>query len=282
VVKLFVAEGKAIRDKLVVADEVSNFIGSSLSTDEFPQLVDAICKYLPPSIGQDVVSTTLSPLLSQEVTEEGLDEMFWRLTGNLDLLRAGRPATGWCVPVVDTWCPVLVLRADKRTERKRAGYFLRMRMLQGPGSGMIVGKFFSNRFLKFIAGDFGFSQRAALPYVSALDMVLLQCCVSISPKSSDKPKITKVTVLSSQKVYNKQQLQIRFRKPKVFSCPKLFKHACRQCPIGYKDCVAGTHEFTFKSMLCDICKSKAWFDPELSEEMCIGCYNKFSVVGDPV
>jgi hypothetical protein len=114
------------------------------------------------------------------------------------------------------------------------------------------------------------------PYSHPAQFVGLRLWVLIDPELSRRePVFSKVAWPTSVSAWNKEQIKARFRIDPGYECPKGYPAVfeCHKCPHGFKTCRAGTHREEWTEGPCPECgKEDAYFDPEISDDICIDCY----------
>ncbi len=263
-----------------------DFRGKAVEGERFDILVDDVADKMPKSIPRSILYESLRHLAGEKLTVELMDETCWRLAGNIPRLLAKRAVTPWNAQPVEEWVPVQVKALRRRRGGKgQPGWQISFQVLAGMSCPMVIQKFWSQRFCGYMAKPLGFRRKlpseksGKLPeflYRHPTEFMTLRLSVLIEPKlSKTEPDFEKTDVPQSLLDWNREQLKHRDRVQHGYTCPWKFTRVvkCFQCAAGYLSCRAGTHRLDFTQDYCSYCgNDNMAFDADLSEEMCVNCY----------
>ena len=263
----------SVRDKLV--DKLSTYVGVVLIGDTFDSFVDDLCLRLPKDIkNKSVIQESVSCLINQELTKPVLFENMWRLAGNQNQLRNGKVCYPWKGQIAKEWMPVQTLSTSRtKTMKGEFAYKLKMRILSGSASPLVIYKICSTKMCSYLASKIGFSPSwKNFPYRDGSELTNMRFLIEIDPKlcRDQKPGFENFDCNDSLTKWNKTLLKARAHLEPP--CPFSFTHFCYQCPVGYDKCTAGTHPKTFESKFCNMCNEDTWHDPE-AFDACTVCRN---------
>jgi len=240
-------------------------------------LVAAIRGNLPSGISRDTVFESVRYLAGRVLSLKEGTELCWRIAGNIPRLKAGTPATPWTAQREKEWIPLQIIRAvPYRNQRNKIGYNYDFRVLAGSPCPMKVTAFWDRNLARMVAVRMGFSKwmSGAYPYHHGTELVGLRLLGELDPlRSQYAPTFYEVAVPGSLSKWNRDNvLKVRCR---VDPCPRGFTDACRQCAVGYQECLAATHRRNYIQQFCSKCgKDAVWFDLDLSPERCMNCQTK--------
>jgi hypothetical protein len=283
-----------VRTKLY-HDVGSEFHGYSFEADAFHEFVSAVANLLPPSISYEVVERSILHLAGVEITNEVLDEMCWRLAGNLDRLRHGMAVPPWSRQPDKEWVPMqiasvvkTVLTSRSKTtgaDVRRRGAWFQYMILGGSSAGRVIQKQHTYEFCHYIKEVMGFSKydrkrytrvitnTITYPFADVTELCRLRLFGLIDPaKCKDGPDFSEIANSTSFVQWNREIFRKRQRLK--FACPMdypLDAVPCFRCEIGADRCKAACHPTTYVRKPCDICKKEGWFDPSGTFTSCVDC-----------
>ncbi len=227
-------------------DDLTEFCGYVAIGGHFEDLVDKICRALP-RVRRRAVWDSVRDVAGTLLTEQGLLMMSWRLSGNIELLRAGTPVPVWHMQQAKEWMPVHIQAYEEDIDsRKAPGGNFRMRVLAGTACPTRITKFWTRRFCKYIAVKMmGYTRRSAKSPLSHItELVSLRLWVQIDPELCrlGEPGFDDVGMTSGLENWNRGVIRKRYRRD--WRCPYEFDHRCHRCPVGYDQCPAATHKET--------------------------------------
>ena len=250
---------------------------------------------MPESVMRTPLFDSLSPLAGELMTEAVADTVAWRLAGNLKQLTLGLPVVPWRINNTPEWVPVQIVRAVRaKGPKDKPGYVLSFKALAGRPVSLVITKFWSNKFCRYVASTLGFNTRPPpetsrrLPvylYRTPIELVTMRLEVLIAADfcRNGEPGFDKVACRGTLLDWNRNQMRLRDRIMPGYACPKGFKNVvlCYRCPVGYVECPAGTHRQTYVFKPCSRCKEdQAAFDPEMKSEVCLRCTEAAALARD--
>lgn len=273
--------------------------------DDFTAMVRQIHAAMPP-VDFNSLYQSMTHLAGVELVNKHLDELSWRLAGNVTNLRNGIVVPPWTQQPFPEWVPLQITAVERvitevrirdesgktRTNAKtgqleKPGAFIRCFVLGGMAAGHKITKVWSIAYCHRLSADFGFSRfnrekysRHAskvhsYPMLDVLELTRMRFLGLIAPTTCPKgvPNFDQIIVTSSCKKWNKDLMKRRHRQG--FACPlelPISETPCYRCDRGYDSCPAGCHPKTFNRMTCPRCKNPdAPMDPALHSEFCVNC-----------
>ena len=266
---------------------VPDYLNKVCEGEKFRIFVDDVAGMLPKSVNKDRVHDSLRHLAGEKLTKKVLDISCWRLAGNISNLKGKEPVGPWTCQPKEEWVPAQIMAACRRRGGKgKLGWYYTFQILAGRSCTMRIQQFWSQRFCGYMARHLGFqmyppSDRSTRPaerlYRHATEFVTLRLALYIEPKLSRTEPGFKATDVTPQLLeWNREQLKYRDRVQKGYTCPRGYSAAvkCFQCAAGYSTCRAGTHRADYQVEYCTFCMTdNAPYDPDISTEMCINCYD---------
>lgn len=280
-------------------DEIgSEFHCYSLYDDDFHHMVDVVIKLLPKYVNREAVRMSLQPLAGVEIDDERLHELSWRLAGNLHRLKRGEAVHPWAQQRVNEWLPVQVMSVrkavltytDKETKQEshRFGAHFEYLIQAGLPAGRLVYRTQSFEYCKRFKTEFGFSKYdhdkfsrtfSALANYQIGDITeffRLRAYGLFSPKSCKyQLDFSDLMGHSSSIKFNRDLFKRRERDG--FPCPmgyELHQVPCYKCEVGAENCKAACHMRTYRLRECPYCHTQGWFDPGLTDTICVDCASK--------
>ncbi len=237
------------------------------------ELIEALRRRLLKGTSRDVLFESIRGLAGQTLTAQVAMKTAWRLAGNMQRLRAGRAVPPWTTQTENEWVPLHILRCTpSRNQKGDTGYTFTFRALAGSCCPMLLRTFWPTSMVRFVAMHIGFSRQfnTKYPFHKAPELVGLRLLGELdAPKSRFEPVFWGLEFPPSFVQWNKDVvLQQRLR---ITPCPRGYTAPCRNCVVGYDECVGATHKFTYEQRPCMSCGETAWFDPELGFERCVQC-----------
>jgi len=239
--------------------------------DVFDSLVRDIAQRLPKSVSYDRVYETTRQLLGQTLTVELCASFAWTVAGNLDRMRAGLGVVPWAGQIADEWVPAQLVRVDHgMNNRHERGVYVKFVILAGTPAGKSTSRFWRQAMCSALSSRAGFSKPwNDMPYQAPEQFVNMRFMLHVvAEKSQEEPWFHEVQVTPSMRDWNVDILKRRYKK---IACPKGWTHPCHRCVMGYRDCPAGTHAYTYENRFCADCGKTAPFDPESASLSCVIC-----------
>lgn len=272
------AQACRLRRKIEYSEVFVDYIGRKLAGKTFNQFVSTVWSHLPEPTPRSAVRQSLMSLVGQDFTRDSLNEMAWRLAGNVDKLRDGKTVSKWVSQASDEVVPVQIIESYPTVTRfgEFATKFV-VRVLAGTPCPMILDTVWNSSRCRYRSAHLGFSAPwGKYPYKHPAQFVGLRMHVLLeAAKSGAKPyfELGIEEEPNSIIAYNRKLLVARARLPGGFECPQGFDHPCHLCPIGYRDCPAACHPLTYESRVCPRCGDEQWFDPARKKQKhCIECH----------
>lgn len=267
------------------------FLGTTPANDTFDRLVCLVREILPGNVDYKTLEDSLRHLAGTRLDERELDATAWRMAGNFKRLADRKAVPPWHVQRLPEWVPAQVVSCRReRTGRGKLGAVFGFRLLAGTSCGLTAEKFWTLKFCRVMASDFGFSRSfgtrtQAYPYTAPEQFVGLRAYVRVMPSLCGKePGFDGLGFPSSLSGWNKTTLKCRFRVQPGFRCAMGMlptQLPCHNCPVGFLKCRAGTHRQNWVEKACSGCeKEDAFFDPESASDLCVDCTVRATYKGD--
>ena len=263
------------RDRLI-NKVFERYEGLTVDGGVVQSIVTRLAWCLPAGISRDVLFETVRYLAGREMTDVESARLAWRIAGNIRLLKSGTPVSPWVVQTRDEWVPLLCLQAlPGRNRRNNIGTNFTFRILAGTACPVKTSVFWKSGLTRAISRRMGFSAPwGEYPFARPSELVGLRLLGHVeAARSRGSPVFFRVECSSSMQKWNRDAvLKRRFRKE---PCPHNYSHHCHQCVVGFTECSAGTHRYTYEIDQCDGCgTAEALFDPELNSPHCVQCVTK--------
>lgn len=250
------------------------YYSCTLEGDDFSRFVRAIQVGMPNGIPLDTLYESTRYLAGEELAAARLEELSWRLAGNVDRLKDGNPVRPWTTQFDMEWVPLQVLSAyPQLSHRNRPGYMFCFRVMAGTPCPLRVYRHWTNDVCHVIARHIGFTASwLTYPYSHPLQLVGLRLYGLIDPSMCrDGPGFFKVEGTNVTDKYNRDILRFRVKQPHPEFCPRNYAHDCHKCVVGYMNCPGGTHKDDYVQDACPRCGPGAWFDPASEAGLCVAC-----------
>jgi|GEM_PF-4177811 len=256
------------RDRIVA--RLANQLDSDVDIDK---LTEGLLRALPASVSRDAVFESARYLAGRKLVSKDATRLAWRLAGNIKLLKEGQSVAPWTVQQFNEWVPLQILRCYRTKDRKdRLAFDFQLRVLAGSSCAMNINAMWGPRVVRMVAYKIGFSRWGKYPFKDASDLVGLRFLGYVEAKRSRSfPEFHEVECPTSMVTRNRNDvLKLRLRVDET-RCPKTFTHPCRVCAIGYDQCAAGTHYYTYTLGQCNNCGTQAPFDQGDPSPYCVEC-----------
>jgi len=277
--------------------------------EAFDDLVNRVSSLLP-RVDRDVVWNSMRTYAGVALLNPQINELAWRLAGNIHRLQNGVPVPPWSSFSEEEWAPVQVqsvhrfriarkkqkeLDEPKEGEQRkkliqtRSVLIAKILVLAGLPAGHTFEKFMTEPACYFIRTDLGFNQHAATPSdmfaepkksypmsdVTELTRMRFMALFNLD-SCEDGLNCKKIACTGSMKKWNRSIMQKRQREG--FNCPfnfPLATHPCHLCEKGYMVCPAACHRLNYTRKMCVKCNNpKAFFDPERPGSVCVDCLSR--------
>lgn len=266
---------------------LTDYVRQSLEGQDFREFVSDMGRYLPSTVEYVHLLKSLEHLAGVEITKDVLDEVCWRMAGNVLLLRE-QAVVPWHKQRAEEWVPVQFIDASRqRSGRKKKGWLFTFQVLAGTPCPVKVQQFWTDRFCGRMAHELGFqwmpsdksNQVPRAVYQFPTEFLTLRMTICIEPKlcTGEGPGFERTGLPGYLRNWNREQMKYRDRLEEGYECPKGYPDNlfCYRCPVGYKECRAGTHKNTFTSSYCPDCgNAEASFDPDASDQRCLSCHER--------
>ena len=232
-----------------------------------------IMSVLPANVSEGAVFESVRVLAGTKLTKKLAGDLAWRIAGNVDRLVDGAPVFPWTQQIEDEKVPVCVEDMRPMRKKKIPGFLFYCRALAGTPCPTLFTQFVSLSSCRGIAPVLGFSKPwGPYPYRAPLHFVNLLFYAHVeAERSKHQPSFVKISVSSSMLKENREKIEVRCRaKP----CPQQFSHPCAFCWVGYDNCEASVHPFTYVARDCVTCNASGWFNPGEASLTCQQCRQK--------
>ncbi len=268
-----------LRNRLM--DNIStSYLCCTLEGKDFRQFVEDVWRDLPSGASLGAVFESLRNVAGVELTQQMIQELSWRLAGNLSSLKDGIPVNSWSGQSVEEWVPAQIVRGVPSLNRKQQpGYLFTLRALAGSPCPMFIRKHWTRPACAVAARHMGHSKRnGKYPYIHPLQLVGLRLYCLVTPRLSQNgnPGFFKTECPPSCMRYNREILTTRLG-PRPSSCPRGYMHDCHKCTVGYIECDGGTHRENYVKSFCGHCGRDSVFDPENRSNKCVSCTERIQL-----
>lgn len=256
-----------------IALRLTSYYGTIIDEDQLDELVALFMRMLKLDDEDDdhelALRQSLLEFIGQELTGRVGDQIATKLAGGLSLLRDGKPITGTLGE--PGWYPVTI--TDMRFGRvinNRTRINMTVMISAGAMSGRELLKSVSYKLVMWmLANELAWNMNDMRPLHS--ELVGMWFLAYIVQKDDGTLDIDEMHCLDQHKRYNK-----RLRKARAGPCVRHYNQRCHTCPVGYSECMLGTHRYTWIIKRCDLCnRDHAAFDPERKNaKACISCQTK--------
>lgn len=238
------------------------------------RLTRSILELLPNWITYDQMFESVRYLAGRRLVELDAIKLAWRLAGNINTFRNGKPVTPWVVQQADEWVPLQILKLHRVCNSKnKIGYDVVSRVMAGTPAPLRVDSFWGSRAVRYVASKLGFSRPwQKYPFTNAHQLVGLRFYGLLEvARSRGRPEFHEIECPPPLLKWNRENiLKLRLRVGR--QCPLNYNHACHVCAVGYDQCQAATHPKTYVIDHCAGCnKSDVPFDPDDPYPHCVHC-----------
>lgn len=198
----------------------------------------------------------------------------WKLAGSLDQFRTEcrEAVVSLCEPVTPHWASVLIRDLYYTgSPNDRGRYLVHCLIWSGPFAGEAFSSSWSVSKLHMLWWIFT-GKRSKLYMEDAKQMygMIASACIAGERKDHLQAKLWH----SPDNFCKYNRDLTRRRDPAHRKCPYNFQHSCYTCRLGVDKCMLATRSASCKLIRCRRCKQKAFCDPLLSSDSCIGCAQK--------
>ncbi len=272
----------------IVDEAAYPYFNDLMEGDTYLGFADAVAAVLKKKgVKPEVARKSCMPVMGGELTRTRLVEFATRVTGNLDLLKAGKPVGPFNGFTEPTWIPFRVLAAlEARDRHGNYGCEFTLRAFAGAYCPGTLAKFWKPKVTSFLAREVGFSPRRSGPmgFQHPYQFVGLRFFGLAEPALArdGKPGFHKVACGTTLYKHNRGILRRRFRTDPEHLCPFGYNGAhfvaCHRCGMGYRGvdgdtgCKAAVHPEVYESGMCNDCgEPEAIFDSTVSDVSCLAC-----------
>lgn len=259
------------RKKITVG--LTSFYNTILANGQFDALLDALYSALKLDDGRAdqkfALRQSMLEFHGHELTGRLGDQLSTKLAGGLSLLKKGKPITGTLGK--PGWYPVVItdMRFGRVVHNKTRVNMTTM-ITAGSMSGREILKSVTYKMVIWmLANELAWSMTDMRPLHT--ELVGMWFMAYVVQKDNGSLDIDEVKCLAQHKRYNK-----KLRKQRAKPCVRHYNQRCHTCPVGYSECMLGTHRYTWILKPCKACKREyAAFDPEQKNaKACISCQTK--------
>lgn len=211
---------------------------------------------------------SLLDFVGQEVTNRVGDQIAMKVAGGLSLIREGKPVTG--LMEEPGWYPVMITDMRfGRVIRNKTRINMTVMVTAGTMAGREILKSVSYKLVAWmLANELAWSMNDMRPLHGEMVGMWFMAYILMGDRGLD---IDEMKCLDQHKRYNK-----KLKKMRASACIRHYNQRCHTCPVGYTECMLGTHRYTWLVKPCKQCNRKhAAFDPEhKGAKACISCQTK--------
>jgi hypothetical protein len=274
--------------------------GFAHMAEAFEVLVNHISSLLP-KVDREVVWESLRTYAGVPLLDPQLEELSWRLAGNIQRLQDGIPVHPWSTIVEEEWVPVQVqsvhrgrhrwgkkaTESQKRSAPTRGVVYVKLKVLGGYPAGISFDKFMTDQTCSFHRTDLGFSQygndptdiyrepRKSYPLLDVTELTGMRFMIYLSVEAMKMERIfDNLDCTTGMKKWNRNLMKRRQRDG--FNCPFNYPYPdnqCYDCPKGRDRCPAACHRISYVLKTCAKCHKPAQHDPERPGNVCVECLN---------
>lgn len=269
----------ALRDKLYAT--IGRYAGTEIEGNDPLIMAELLAKDIK-QVQDLTIFESVKHLMGRRLIERDAFETAWRLAGNTRLLRLNLPVPPWARQENSEWASFQIMSMRWQV-RKRAGQTwgqngsrILLKAIAGRCCTRTIEQWWSNEKLEMIARRLGFSRpQMGMHKVDSSELVGLRLVGYVEPRLCEKgPNFHHIRCPGGFIKYNRALIAKRRRIH--WQCPENFPHECYLCPIGYVNCEAATHPYSWESRDCTGCNRKAWFDPDpqYKSDICVDCQTR--------
>lgn len=265
----------SLRERINGDARVLGYLYEDLTAAKFVEFTELLAELLPDRIPFDTLYGSCEYLLGDELNEDSLFELAWRLAGNVRRLRNGYLVLPWAGITVKEWMPVQVVQVDfDVTRRGEPGGQFMFQFLAGQACPETATTFWPKSYCHVLAPRLGFTKfaRSKYPLRDVAEFTNLRMLVRVEAGLSDI-RFEEVAVPGSMREWNHRYIRMRARTLKGFSCPRKLPAGkpCFRCYYGQDKCGAAVRPETLIKGLCPQCEFIRYFDPASTATVCVGC-----------
>lgn len=245
-------------------------VGKKIKAERARYIAERIGEKYIPRVDPGVLASSVLFLARGRMTQEKFKRLCWALAAGTKKLRRGEVLKPWRTQHADEWVPMQIMEVlTRRSYNGKVGANVVFKALAGTCCGREMKRFWSMQFARFISKTIGFSRKRKIDRMEELVGLRLYGLVE-RERSREEPFFDQIDLTSKFLEWNRKLIAKRHRVD--FECPKKFKHACHQCPIGYDVCPLAVHARTYVKAKCQKCKETKYTDPlAVTLEICVDC-----------
>lgn len=271
-----------LRRDLSLNVELIGCLGVPVDTNVLEQLCRGFQEVLPDAIDTFELRRSLTELVGRTLTSADLEELCWRIAGNLSELVEGRPILSWTGHVNrEEWVPLQVIDAQRSAVRTRRGMAggtqFRVQALAGSPCPHVFEIFWSHRSVAVLASRLGFNLRdVEKPYAYSHPGQLVGCrfYALFSTAARNHALFSEVSpAKNTAAIWTWNRKVIAAREPARRKCPRGYptSRPCFRCHLGTDQCPLATHAVTYVKKFCTHCARESWFNPQCGGDLCMDC-----------
>lgn len=229
---------------------------------------------------RSVLLDSVRYLAGRRPSEMDLLLLCWRLAGNWERLRDGRPTPPVEQLCESHWAPLECTQAvfpawQERGGQRCLGVQMTWRVLSGLACPMEVERYWTVREADYLGEVvLGFARRrGALRMLDKSEIFGMRCFAWLDAERSQLGRLWFRQIASCPAFldYNRDKMRLRARQG--WDCPERYEHDCFVCHRGRESCPASTHSLDYQVRFCPGCQREWWFDadPRRRATHCIRC-----------
>ena len=244
----------------------------------FDRLRAGLSGVLKRSPDDPVVLETARSVPVKKLTAQAVYDLAWRLAANADLAARGLPIRPWAGQAAPEWVAFEILTAGySRSPKFGYGVAVSSRAMTGTPCGATVRKFWTTASYRRYARLLGFNPKGRKPIFLKDPRELVRLRFAAIVEAGEQVSFRGLAVPPALRAFNRKLLVLRIRREPP--CPYGYKHACRDCPVGYASepgCDRACHPKTWRRDHCRVCGVESWFG-ESGPDRCEACARKAAV-----
>lgn len=252
---------------------LEGLVGATPHGEGFDRLRSGLSAVLKRAPDDPIVFETARSLPVRPFSRQSVFDLAWRLAAHAESPAKGLPMRPWAGQPAPEWAAFEILKARfHRSKRFGLGVAVEARAMSGSPCCLRVSKFWSTSAYHRYANLMGFTKRGRKPIFlkDPRELTRLRFAAALAP--GEKLTFAGLVVPPAFRAFDRRLLKARIRREPP--CPYGYKHACRDCPVGYAStpgCERSCHPVTWKRGWCPACSSESWFDPAGDPDRCESC-----------
>jgi hypothetical protein len=294
---------KVLAARIKIAEVCNLHRGALVTGEAFNHLVSSVHQEIL-TTDLRAVANSMRSVAGRHLTDDVIDELSWRLAGNLHRLAKGMTVAPWTSQAEKEWATMQVSQVIRKFRRykakteeqaalagadgkvSKAGILLKFRILTGLAAGRSSEKFWSDTMCEMLKSEFGYDKwnrarrsrnvgtRPSWPFLAYGEFFRLRLQVLVDPELCQFGEVgfQEVRGTAATKKWNREIMRMRLRDG--FVCPAGYSEdfSCHLCPIGLGKCKAACHALDYQTSDCEVChKTDRFFDVDISETHCVDC-----------